>query len=102
MKKKHWLTIILIALLLIPLIGWILPGDFFDNSEAILCPSRLFFDFECLGCGITRAVMHFHHFQFGEALYYNYLVLGVYPMMVFFWGKWTWGLFRKLQSKEKV
>lgn len=98
MKKKHWLIVVFVVLLLIPIIGWILPGDFFDNGEVILCPSLLFFDFECLGCGITRAVMHFHHFQYDEALYYNYLVVAVYPLMVFFWGKWTWGLFQKLRS----
>lgn len=40
---------------------------------------------ECPGCGITRAVVNFHHFEFGEAIYYNWGVLIVYPILAFFW-----------------
>ena len=98
MSKRSVRILSLGVLLLIPIIGWILPGDFFDDSQVILCPSRLFFDIECFGCGITRAVMHFHHFQFDDAVYYNTLVLLVYPAMAFFWGKWSWQLYRSIKA----
>jgi len=79
--EKIWLT----ALIAVPVILWILPGDFFDNGKVGLCPSKLFFDFECLGCGITRAVMHFHNLQFSDAIYYNYGVVVVYPILIIMW-----------------
>jgi hypothetical protein len=86
-KKVQWAWLIL--LLLAPIILWILPADFFDNSDAILCPSRLFFDIECFGCGMTRAVMHMHHLDISEAVYYNTGVLFIFPALVIVWGMWV-------------
>lgn len=101
---KNWSW--LIALLLTPIVLWILPGDYFDNSGLIVCPSRLFFNIECLGCGMTRAVMHFHHFQFDEAVFFNTGVLFIYPVLVMIWMRWTWDAVRKSKSlkvqKSKV
>lgn len=79
----------LIALLIFPIVLWVLPADFFDEGQAV-CPSRVFFDIECLGCGMTRAVMHMHHFDYEEAFYYNYGVLLVYPILVIIWGFWVY------------
>jgi len=80
------LSKILLALLIaLPFIGWLLPADTFDDTGFELCPSKAFFDIECFGCGITRAVMHFHNFDWGAAAYYNLLVFAVYPLLVFLW-----------------
>jgi hypothetical protein len=79
-----WLT----ALLLFPFVLWILPSVFFDEGVE-MCPSKLFFDVECFGCGITRSVMHLHHFELNEAIYYNYGIIWVYPFLVFLWFRWT-------------
>lgn len=87
------LNITLAFLFLAPIVGWILPADFFDNRNIELCPSKFLFDFECLGCGITRAVMHFHNFDFGAAVYYNTLVLGIYPFLVYLWYRWIKRIF---------
>ena len=86
----------LIALFLFPLILWILPSDYFDSEGLILCPSRLFFGIECFGCGITRAIMHMHHFQFDEAVYFNTLALIVYPALIAVWGFWIWKAGKRL------
>lgn len=80
----------LIALLIFPIFLWILPANFFDEGTTILCPSRFLFDIECYGCGITRAVMHMHHFEFGDAAYFNLLSFVVYPGLIFVWGDWVW------------
>lgn len=79
----------LFALLIFPIVLWILPPDFFDEGPAV-CPSRVFFDIECFGCGMTRAVMHLHHFDYEEAFYYNYGVLLIYPALVIVWGFWVY------------
>lgn len=96
--RKAWLAI----LLLFPIILWILPARFFDQTGVELCPSKLFFNIECFGCGMTRAVMHFHHFDFAEAFYYNYAVLIAYPILVFFWCRWVWQTWRSLRSGQVV
>jgi len=80
----------LLALLLVPIILWILPGDFFDDGELIICPSRFLFDIECFGCGMTRAVQHAHNFQWDDAIYYNTGVLAIYPALICVWCLWTY------------
>jgi hypothetical protein len=84
-KKLLLARLWLAALLAAPIVLWILPSDFFDNGEIITCPSRLFFDIECLGCGMTRAVMHMHHLEFADAMYYNTGVAVVFPALVLLW-----------------
>ncbi len=87
MKKNwwHWLRIAL--LVLVPVILLWLPADFFDEG-VIVCPSKQFFNFECLGCGMTRAVMHLIHLDVESALYYNPGSFIVVPILVFFWLRW--------------
>jgi hypothetical protein len=89
MKNKTFEWLWLSALLLAPFVLWLLPGDVFDNTGIDICPSKLFFDFECYGCGMTRAVMHFHHFQFDDGLYFNQGVLLVYPALMVVWFLWV-------------
>lgn len=79
----------LFALLACPFVLWLLPADFFNESSVLMCPSRSILDLECLGCGITRAVMHFHHFDFLEAYFYNALVVVVYPFLTWLWYRWV-------------
>jgi hypothetical protein len=79
----------LISLLLTPIVLWILPSDFFDNSKIALCPSKLFFNIECLGCGMTRAVMHIHHLEIEDAIYFNNGVVVIFPALVVVWFIWV-------------
>jgi len=37
---------------------------------------------------MTRAVMHFHHFEFEEAISYNMGVVLVYPLLIWVWFTW--------------
>tara|TARA_B100000963_G_scaffold184166_1_gene160078 strand:- start:182 stop:499 length:318 start_codon:yes stop_codon:yes gene_type:complete len=84
----------LLNLFLIPVILFILPADYFDNGQTI-CASVLLFDIECYGCGMTRAVMHFIHFEFTKALEYNKLVILVFPLLTLLWLKMVFYLFGK-------
>jgi len=72
-------------LIVSPLILICLPADLFDTSTTELCLSKICFNRECFGCGITRAVMHFIHFEFAEAIKFNKLVLLVVPFLGYLW-----------------
>lgn len=105
LKRKAITWFWLILLLLVPIVLWILPADFFDNSKVELCPSKLFFDVECFGCGITRAVMHLHHAEFDDAVYFNRGSLVIYPALILVWFIWAFSAVKKLgiiKSKNTV
>tara|TARA_B100001093_G_C26768321_1_gene988913 strand:+ start:961 stop:1278 length:318 start_codon:yes stop_codon:yes gene_type:complete len=86
--------ILLIILLLGPLILFFLPSDYFDQGQSV-CLSVVFFDLECYGCGMTRALMHLIHFEFFEAYQYNNLVILVFPLLFLWWLKIVLSLFGK-------
>ena len=93
-KNKYFKVLSIISLFSLPIILLILPADYFDNGQTI-CASVLLFDIECYGCGMTRAVMHFIHFEFTKALEYNKLVILVFPLLTLLWLKMVFYLFGK-------
>ena len=95
-RNKYFQWAWLVFLLLTPIVLWILPSDFFDNSGVTLCPSKLFFDVECFGCGMTRAVMHMHHLEIEDAVYYNNGVVVIFPALVVVWAVWVFKAARRL------
>lgn len=79
-----------------PIVLWLLPASFFDKGQSI-CLSVLLLNKECYGCGITRAVQHFIHFDFEAAWNFNKLVVIVAPILFFVWLKWVWAAWRKIK-----
>ncbi len=61
-----------------------LPSNYFDNGESI-CLSVYLFDLQCLGCGLTRGVMHLIHLDFKEAWGFNKLSFLIMPIAILFW-----------------
>lgn len=96
MKSPTFQLAWLILLLATPIVLWILPADIFDNGKVILCPSRFLFDIECFGCGMTRAIMHMHHFEIDEAVYYNVGSLAIYPALIGVWCLWVYNASKTL------
>jgi hypothetical protein len=87
--KYKWFNVLwIIGLIAFPIVLWLLPSTFFDNTGFELCPSKAIFNFECFGCGMTRAVMHAHHFEWQDAIFYNYGIVAVYPALVIVWIIW--------------
>jgi len=76
--------VFLILLLGGPFLLMVFPIDYFDKGESI-CLSMYLFDLQCLGCGLTRGVMHFLHFDFKGAWEFNKLVFVVLPIAILFW-----------------
>lgn len=87
-RKNHILWAWFILLLLTPIVLWLLPADFFDNGQSI-CISKVFFNVECLGCGMTRAVMHLHHLELEDAIFYNQGSAVIYPALIVIWVMWV-------------
>lgn len=94
-KGKIFDWIWLAFLVLFPIVLLLLPADFFDHGEAI-CPSKRFFDIECLGCGMTRGVMHLIHLDFDTALYYNMGSFLVMPAIGYLWVKWALAAYKRV------
>jgi hypothetical protein len=70
----------------VPFVLWALPSNFFDKGDSICLSVRLA-GIECYACGLTRATMHFVHFEFAEAAQYNKLSFIVVPMLFMMWIK---------------
>jgi hypothetical protein len=82
--KKNIGKVLLILLLVGPFLLLFLPADYFDSGESI-CLSVYLFDLQCLGCGLTRGVMHLIHLDFKEAWEFNKLSFLVVPIAILFW-----------------
>ena len=82
-KYKRIIYMILVGgMIITPLVLVFLPSDFFDHGQAI-CPSVIFFDTECFGCGTTRATMRLIHLDFKGAWQFNKLSFIVVPYLIY-------------------
>jgi len=61
-----------------------LPADYFDTGQS-MCLSVVFFDLECLGCGLTRGIMHLMHLDFHTAWEFNKLSFIILPIGILLW-----------------
>jgi len=82
--KFFFKKVFLLLLLGGPFLLIVMPIDFFDNGESI-CLSVFLFDLQCLGCGLTRAIMHLIHLDFQGAWEYNKLSFLIFPIATLFW-----------------
>ena len=98
-SRYRWFNLVwFFALLLFPVLFWLLPADLMDGDDRYsVCPSKLFFNVECMGCGMTRAVVHLHHLEWQDAIYYNSGVVVIYPALVLIWAIW---LFKAIKREQ--
>ncbi len=99
-RATAWNRVWLLLLLAIPIVLLYLPADFFDGGAPV-CPSKRFFDVECLGCGMTRAVMHLIHLDFEMALFYNAGSFIVGPLLGVIWLVWTYKAIKRVLPNKK-
>ena len=81
-------------MIIIPLVLIILPANFFDKGQS-LCLSVLLADTTCPGCGITRAIQHFIHFDFSAAYHFNKMSIIIFPLLVYLWIKEFFSVLKK-------
>lgn len=85
LKKIVFYTRIIVTMAT-PFVLFFLPADFFDKGESV-CLSKTLAGYECYACGLTRATMHFVHFDFQKAWEFNKLSFIVVPMLFPLWLK---------------
>lgn len=96
-RYKWFNTLWMVAMVMFPILLWLLPSNIMDDTGVDICPSKLFLDIECLGCGMTRAVVHMHHAEWQDAIYYNNAVAVVYPALVGIWCLWMYKAWKRQQ-----
>jgi hypothetical protein len=74
------------GILLVPVILYLIPLDWIKDQHSI-CIYKNITGNECIGCGMTRAILSVIHFQFENAYYYNKLIIIVFPLLVYIWIK---------------
>ncbi|MBC5862642.1 DUF2752 domain-containing protein [Flavobacterium turcicum] len=84
--RKAYFYLSNLVLILAPIVLLFLPKTWFDKGEST-CLSVVLAGIECYACGLTRAVMHFIHFDFVKAWEYNPLCFVVVPMLFVMWLK---------------
>ncbi|MFN5324168.1 MAG: DUF2752 domain-containing protein [Bacteroidota bacterium] len=74
----------LIFVAISPLCLLILPIDYFDRGDSI-CIYNSLTEINCLGCGLTRGIMHLIHLDFKGAWDYSPLSIIIFPCLVMIW-----------------
>lgn len=82
------------GILILPVLLFCVPVDWL-NEQHTVCLFKNVFGVECWGCGITRAVLCAVQFDFPAAFHYNKLVVIVFPLVIYLWGKEILNLFKK-------
>ncbi len=75
----------LIALLLLPLIGYLIADILLKYNNNTTCIWNNLFQIECWGCGITRAFHAFCHLDFKSAYNYNNKIFIIIPILIYIW-----------------
>ena len=99
-SNPFFLRILFCGYILVPLVLWVLPANFFDQTGVVVCVSRWLLDSECYACGLTRAVQHAMHLDFAVAYAFNPLVVFVLPLLMTLWLRDVRKLYLRLWPKS--
>ena len=73
-------------MLFLPIALFLSPISYLDNTPTI-CLIKNTVGYECLGCGMTHAIVSIFHGNLDKAIQYNWKVVIVLPSLVMVWGK---------------
>jgi putative effector of murein hydrolase len=91
----------IIILVILPLILLLLPKTVFNQGNFTICIFKLLVGGECAGCGLTRACMHFIHFDYAEAYKFNKMVFIIMPILIIAWGYELYKSIKKLRNPNQ-
>jgi hypothetical protein len=98
-RKKIMSFVYLGVLSLLFIVLIILPADFFDSGQSI-CLSVVFFNKQCYGCGMTRAIQHLIHLDFKNAYHFNKLAFIVFPLLVYLISNELYKMYKKTKTDD--
>ena len=99
MNRQYFYSQIRFAgILILPVLLFFVPVDWLDKQHTV-CLFKNIFGIECWGCGITRAVLSAVQLDFANAFHYNKLIVIVFPILVYVWGKLVVKKWRELRNK---
>ena len=98
-SKLFWVYFRLGFFVVVPVVLLILPSDVFDEGP-VTCLSRILFNLECYGCGLTRSIQHLIHFEFQDAWFFNPLGFIVFPVLAFQWARWFFKDWKRLKTNR--
>jgi hypothetical protein len=76
----------LIGVLLIPVILYFIPINWFTGQHSV-CIFKNIWRHDCYGCGMTRAIISAIQFDFAAAYNYNKIFVIVLPLLIYIWIK---------------
>lgn len=85
-NSRQFRILELTGIFLIPVLFFVVPLDWVKEQHSV-CLFKMVTGNECIGCGMTRAVLSVFHFRFEDAIMFNKLVIIVFPLLVFIWAK---------------
>jgi hypothetical protein len=104
-RAVYWLNnnkpvriLVITGILILPVIMFIVPFDWVREQHSV-CLFKLFTGKECIGCGMTRAVLSVMHFRFEDAIHYNKMVTIVFPLLIYIWIKTLFNFSKKQLTK---
>ena len=87
--EKTWLVAKLAIFLLLPLFLATKSLDVLEHERSF-CLFKTFLGHECWGCGLFKATVACLKLEFVRAFHYNKLIVIVFPLIVYYWGKELW------------
>ncbi|MDR2868809.1 MAG: DUF2752 domain-containing protein [Bacteroidales bacterium] len=75
-----------VVIALLPFMLYFVPLKWLTGPHTI-CLFKNIFGRDCIGCGITRAVISTLQFDFAGAFHFNKLIVIVFPLMLYLWVK---------------
>ena len=98
-KAKIVAVLKLGTLILLPIFLYAIPAEKIFEGETI-CLIKRCFGVECWGCGTTRAVFSLLYGKVAQAWEYNRLIIIVFPLLLWLWGKEIFMTIRILKAKK--
>lgn len=96
MLKRNYSYITLTFVAALPLLLCAIPMEWLKEQHTI-CLFKNLTGSDCIGCGITRAVISAVQCDFAAAFQYNKLIVIVFPLLVYAWIKLVLTNIKKLR-----
>lgn len=97
--EKTWLIAKIVFFILLPLYFSTKSLDTLDHERSF-CLFKNIFGHECWSCGMFKATIACLQLDFARAFHYNVLIIIVFPLLVYLWGKELFLDFRGLRNKK--